>query len=801
MPNPTSSAVVFSGYFPIEVTNSEYLETVEKDLPSNSQRSKKHSSIPNRSMSRRIGGLLSSSRHKKKSAAEKNNRESDRHSVSESHNGQQSVASKKTIDSGTTIKASNLHQEQQEAQTKLFQISSNLMNAEAVEGNKSVGSPNRNTAANKRNNGPPNPWRNLRRLVGGRHNSKQQQQTPSETPESSPGIHASNRPISYRTRSHAKSHDGAEAFSTKIPLNNSYPMRKRFYSEGVDAVPKHQQQQQTKSLGSMSFSGFFPYTSERQHAMDQVIRGRLDGIDVLSLGTACLYSLSVASCDDNNSGNDKNTTGDGKNQNSFDPLHRSFTDPQQQPVSPARLVDEMVWMSGGMDQPEIILEGFYPGGCDRWSVRIAALPSSLADQTIREDTASNENTEDNTEGDERTEVSSSHTNVTDYCEDLPVSELWDSLWGYVATPPPIPSHMNIQTGNKNEDPLFSNEGSEQSSPICNVPIDLDDDAFIIDSPQHVTSVHEAVMVPLQSRRFESAISLFEKLQRGLDGKKYNHLMASTSHNIGMVRLCQGNYQEALESFGAAVELRKECLPSNHTDIAVSLQRQGMANFALDSTNEALKCFEAALGICTAADNTRAKILNNIGVARYHLGDYSQGLKSFNAALEIQRPWLEGPIKRESVVYSASTTLSNVGKVYLRKGDHDLAYVFFEEAFWMQTATFRKDHDMVLCSLDNMARAHAKQGNYTEALRKFTSLYRSQEARFGPNSKSCIETVGMMGVAQFKLLEYEEAEICLARVLTWQADRGMEKTHPSVQITAELFGQIKRCIQGKDQIWV
>ena len=99
----------------------------------------------------------------------------------------------------------------------------------------------------------------------------------------------------------------------------------------------------------------------------------------------------------------------------------------------------------------------------------------------------------------------------------------------------------------------------------------------------------------------------------------------------------------------------------------------MANFAFESTFEALKCFEAALAICTSMDNTRAKMLNNIGVARYQLKDYAQALKSFTSALEIQRPWLDGPIRRESILHSASTTLSNIGNVYMRQGDHDLAY--------------------------------------------------------------------------------------------------------------------------------
>jgi len=838
MSNKTSSEVVFSGYLPIEVTDSDFRKAVERNENNGSKRKKQS---PHKSMTSRIGGLLSSSRKKKGTAY--NNNDSDRHSMSGfSNTGQQSVASK-TVDSGTTIKASNLHQGQTGTKPVLVPISSTLMDADfrvsnafvVYGGNRQQNSNSNNNNSSSSNNSkhirPPKPWKSLKRfVVKGRNNN---QQSPSITSQSSSDLNASG--ILFQRR-HAKSHDGAELLSSKFPLKTSYPMRKRFHSEGVDAKPQQQR------LGTMSFSGGSTRTSESQHAIDQVIRGRLDGIDALSLGPASRASLPVVASkakargdvteqsplkapQDGSSSDNDNGGGESV---PFDPLHSSFTNLQSQ-TSPAKLIDEMIWTSAGMDQPEIILEGYYPGGSDRWGVRIATLPPSPSEEQNRRDPSkgskddgdistslyiSNLNT-DNNDGDEST---ATNTTDNDGSTILPIAELWDSLWGSVATPPPIPSHMNMQTmiavtaanvtstidcGNKEGNDLFpEDEENQQFASLCSVPIDLDDDAFIIDNPQHVQSVHQLVMVPLQARRFDSAISIFEKLQRGLDGnKKYIHLVASTSHNIGMIQLCQGNYREALESFRKAVEIRKKCLPADHPDIAVSLQREGMAYFALDSIVEALKCFEAALAICTSMDNARAKILNNIGVVRYQLEDYVHTLKSFTSALEIQRPWLEGPIRRESIVCSASTILSNIGKVYLREGYHDLAYFVFEEACLMQTSFFRKDHEIVLCSMDNMARAHAKNGNYAEALPIFTSLSRYQEARFGPNSAVCIETLGMMGIAHFKLLDYEEAEKCMKRVKTWQTHRGMDESHLSVKITTQQINQIKRYLQGKEPMWV
>ena len=789
----------------IEVSDSDFLKTVEtesNDCKTNGGRSKRNS---HKIMTRRSWGLLSPSRKKKDSDSV-----GSKHSVSGFNSiGQQSIASM-TVNSGTTIKASNLH---------IASLSSTLATKHVTELNERRDSSgnkhqqNNTTKSNISNNNnnnrhtrPPTPWKSLKRLVSKGRNNRQL--TASITSQSSSDLID---PENQTQRRHAKSHDGAEYFSsTKLALDDSYPVRKRFHSDGIRNVP-HQDHFDAVSI------------TDSQHVMDQMIRGRLDGIDVLSMGPARRALLPIDSSSNpteigdlakqDKSSNDNN----GTDSISFDPLQFSFANLQKS-ASPAKTVDEMIWTSTGMDQAEIIFEGFYPGCNDRWGVRIV-IPSFSSQSSskiqIPKDSSKKEGddcaslpscydlTADKNDGDEST---STTTTDIDGSIRLPIADLWHSLWGVVATSPPIPSHMNMQTiataSTLKTNSIRRNE-DQRFVEMCNVPVDLDDDAFMIDCPRHVNSIHEAVMVPLQARRFDSAISIFEKLLRGLDGNhKYLHLVASTSHNIGMVQLCQGKYQEALKSFQKAVGIRNECLPADHPDIAVSLQREGMAHFALGSMVEALKSFEMALALSTSMDNTRAKILNNIGVTHCQLRDYALAIKSFASALEIQRPWLEGPVRRELIVYSASTILSNTGMVHLRQGEYELAYNAFEEACLMQTSIFQMDHEIVLNSTDNMARARAMNGNYSEALKIFTSLYKSQKVRFGPESKTCIETQGMIGISHFKLMDYEEAEKCMREVAAWQVhNSGMETSHPLVRSTTDRLEQIKRYLNGKESVWI
>lgn len=101
--------------------------------------------------------------------------------------------------------------------------------------------------------------------------------------------------------------------------------------------------------------------------------------------------------------------------------------------------------------------------------------------------------------------------------------------------------------------------------------------------------------------------------------------------------------------------------------------------ALESYDDAVNSLEYALGMTPAENATRAKILNNLGAVHYQRGDLTLALESFTSALEIQRQWLEGPVRREPIVYDASVSLTNMGKVYNDKNDYELAFYVLEEA--------------------------------------------------------------------------------------------------------------------------
>ena len=451
-------------------------------------------------------------------------------------------------------------------------------------------------------------------------------------------------PDTALTRSHSKSLDfdaEGKSKSTGNIWSAASPLRKRILSE--DGA------KQSARLSS---------------ELDSSIKGRLDGVDILSLGTSMKSSLKPKPSAEKPK--------EGPMDSTFDPLRYSFVGASRM-KRPAELVSDMIWASGGKNYPELVLEGYLPGHGDRWTVNLGN--DNLQEEPDRQHPATISEEEDDTAA----------ALAEDGSTNLPSHMLWDNIWGNGA-PPPAPTHMKSGKSSSDDE----NEDVMQLTAACSVPVDLDDDVFIIDTPQHFRSVHDVVMVPLQGRRFSAALKVLAKLLKGLEelpNGKFEHLQACTHHNMGIILMCQAKFKDALARFKNAVRIRAKCLPQNHPDFGVSLMRQGEAQLALRNFKAALKSFEMALSVSPAEDATRAKMLNNIGVAYYQLEDFPEALKALTSALEIQRQWLDGPVRREPIVYDASITLGNMGKVFLELEEYEVAYSVFEEACLVSFARF------------------------------------------------------------------------------------------------------------------
>ena len=627
-----------------------------------------------------------------------------------------------------------------------------------------------------------------------------------------------------------------------------------------NSPPTSAKKKSTKATGSdpAATEAAAATTKAMKKKLDRCIRGRTDGLDVLSLCGARHVSLgpeaagsglsiielhrqrsssssSISSGGGSSSGGGKNKGVPKKPLPWGDDLAYTFTgDPLS--VSTAEMVSNMLWTncdSSAEHLPVIILEGFVPGSDDRWRVPIeesapAPPPSPLPGASTR--TLLNSSAQETPPSGpamsragshasascgSTTGTAASNTSVgtagppslarTDTPDDfeasasnmedggapvVPVHRLWPQLWG---SPERLPCHSITADMEwlQDDDPLL------QMAAEHSIPIDLDENTFCVSERAHMETVHNFVSASLAGGRFRTAIFIFTKLLKGIEnsGEHLRFLRGATLHNIGVLYMWQGQFELAVENFHLAVQERTKCLPKNHPDIAVSMVRKGMAQFALGRLDDALFAMELAIDMVTDDEIARAKILNNMGVIYYQQRKYAPALKQFTSSLEIQRRFLEGPLRRDGMVYDAATTLGNMGKLYLEKADYSLAYYVYEEALLLQTTIFRKDHELVLASLQNLALTRAHDSQNKKALQILQGCLRSQNTKFGKESKESIETVAMMGYLYARLNCHEDALKCFTTVRKWQK-ANLPGAHPSVQKIKASINEMEQALGTK-----
>ena len=119
---------------------------------------------------------------------------------------------------------------------------------------------------------------------------------------------------------------------------------------------------------------------------------------------------------------------------------------------------------------------------------------------------------------------------------------------------------------------------------------------------------------------------------------------------------------------------------------------------------------------------------------------------------------------------------------------------------LQSTTFRKDHDIVLATLGSMALAQTKNRNYKKAAQIYSSILRSQEAKYGIESQEAAETAGMLGFVHIKEVDFEDALKHLRRVESWQ-NGNLPTSHPAIRMTKDTILAIEKCMQGTASVWI
>ncbi|KAG7352237.1 tetratricopeptide repeat protein [Nitzschia inconspicua] len=318
------------------------------------------------------------------------------------------------------------------------------------------------------------------------------------------------------------------------------------------------------------------------------------------------------------------------------------------------------------------------------------------------------------------------------------------------------------------------------------------------SSRTVASTQDAALLHLQRDEIDEAIELFEDIifayysffERSLSnrekypGAKNNQkpvdfqlYIGVALHNLGVLNLLRGDYDEALSYFSRAVENRRSHLGREHPDHISSMVKLAICRYAVNEFAEAHARLEEALVYarrsCITIDDRMlmAEILNNLGCLAYMCGQPVAANGFYRDSMDVQFGVLSDSLYAgnstwgRTISLNISITRANIGFIKLVTKELPVAVTALENALMEQQILLRGGHETIIATMDHLAVANLLHGDQEKAALMFSRILDLQQKKFGPRDPRCFVTIDKINMVQGRGGQYNDAIEALHRTFT------------------------------------
>ncbi len=206
-------------------------------------------------------------------------------------------------------------------------------------------------------------------------------------------------------------------------------------------------------------------------------------------------------------------------------------------------------------------------------------------------------------------------------------------------------------------------------------------------------------------------------------------LARVLSNLAAVHDAKGEYEQAAQLVGEALQIWEEVLGPDHpqvamglNNLALDLHNQGKYDQAQPKSERALQIWEAALG---PEHPHVAMALNNLGNTLHSKGDLAAAQAMHERALKIR----EAAFGPDHPAVAAS--LANLGNALHLQGRSDEARKVFERALKIWEASLGAEHPDLVGIYSNIGVVVAAQGDHARARELFERSIALGDATLGP----------------------------------------------------------------------
>ncbi|CAF1523540.1 unnamed protein product [Rotaria magnacalcarata] len=302
--------------------------------------------------------------------------------------------------------------------------------------------------------------------------------------------------------------------------------------------------------------------------------------------------------------------------------------------------------------------------------------------------------------------------------------------------------------------------------------------------------HQLGLLKVDQGKYPEAIKFYEKALE-IDRKTLpedDTSLAPTYSNIGNVYNNMGEYSKALEYYENALEIREISLPPNHPSLATSYNNIGGVYSSMGEYSKALEYFEKSHKIFEISlppnHPNLATSYSNIGEVYYHMDEYSKALEYFEKSHKIRE------ISLTATHPEFATSYNNIGQVYNNMREYSKALEYFEKSLKIKEISLPPNHPSLATSYNNIGGVYDSMGEYSKALEYYEKSLKIREISLPANHPDLATSYNNIGITYYEMYEYSKALAYLEKALSIK-QKSLSSTHPSIKSVINSIEVVKK----------
>jgi serine/threonine protein kinase/tetratricopeptide (TPR) repeat protein len=355
-------------------------------------------------------------------------------------------------------------------------------------------------------------------------------------------------------------------------------------------------------------------------------------------------------------------------------------------------------------------------------------------------------------------------------------------------------HVDTLKAMANLTEIYGMQGKfAQAEPLTTKALEIQRRVLGEEHPETLVSMDNLGSIYRRQGKYAEAETLFTKTldaRRRISGDEDPQTLLTTGYLAELYER-QGKYALAEQLAGKVLEVQQRILGEEHPETLLSMNRLAVMYFRESQYARAAEIFSRVLDvqrrILGEEHPDTLTTMSNLSSMYANLGDYDRAAPLRIKSLEIQRRVL-GENNPNTL-----TMVDNLGALYRAQGKYSEAELVFINNLEARRGLLGAEHPDVLSTMSNLAVTYFRQGNHPRAEPIALELLEIRRRVLGAQNPGTTEALVLVGLIQFDLQKYADAERAIREALNGYEKAGTDDWRPHrarALLGATLAGQRK-----------